>query len=122
MKLKGDVMTAAVSKNILIALFFNVVSILLAASACIYSVIFTNLQNEALKIESILSTAVILILAYIANIIAAYFYKQFFSQNQKYQKASKLIFAGAIMSIVPVGEALILVGWLLVALNFLMHR
>ena len=115
-------MTAVVSNRIVVAIFFNLVSILLSASACIHSVIIMNLQNEALKIESMLSTATILLLAYAANIIAAYNYKQFFAQNEKYKRATNMIFAGALMSLLPIGEALILVGWLMIALNFFFNR
>ncbi|NPA87439.1 hypothetical protein [Caminibacter pacificus] len=116
-------MVGVISNSLIIALIFNLIAILLAACACINSVMILNLQNNPeLKIEGIVSVTIILLLSYASNLIAAYNYKKFFAKQQKYKYASNLILAGALMSLIPVGEVLILIGWLLIAINLIMSK
>ncbi len=115
-------MSIFLSNRLIKALFFNFIAIILAACASINSILILSINNQNLKIEGLVSVSILLILSYIINLISAYHYKHFFSKELKTLYISNLILTGTIITLIPVGEVLILIGWLLIAINLIMSK
>ncbi len=100
----------------IIAILSNFVALILAGIASILSFTIFELKDFNTQLQLLLSTSSLLLLTLLSSIIATYNYKELLSQNKALQENKFLNF---LISILPLGELVVLIVWLFIAVRLL---
>jgi len=101
----------------IIAILSNFIALILAGIAFILTFVMFELEDFTTQLQLLLSTSSLLLLTLLSSIVATYNYKELLSQNKNLQNNKFLNF---LISILPIGEFIVLLVWLFIAVRLLM--